>query len=89
MPRTLGLKLDLQGRLLMQFIDYLEGCGAETVTTEAAIPWATAPGHASPVCTGCVSASPGASACTSISSTLAARFEPAEVACGRRNRRTC
>jgi integrase len=49
MRRALGFKLGLQGRLLMQFIDYLEGCGLETVTAEAAMAWATAPTNASPV----------------------------------------
>ena len=48
MRRALGFKLGLQGRLLMQFVDYLEGCGLETVTAEAAIAWATAPSGASP-----------------------------------------
>ena len=49
MRRALGFKLGLQGRLLMQFIDYLEDCGLETVTAEAAMAWATAPGGATPV----------------------------------------
>lgn len=49
MRRALGFKLGMQGRLLLQFVDYLEGCGLETVTTEAAMVWATAPSGASPV----------------------------------------
>lgn len=49
MRRALGFKLGLQGRLLMQFVDYLEGRGLETVTAEAAMAWATAPPNASPV----------------------------------------
>jgi len=49
MRRALGFKLGMQGRLLLQFVDYLEGCGLETVTTDAAMTWATAPNGASPV----------------------------------------
>jgi len=49
MRRALGFKLGMQGRLLMQFVDHLERCGLETVTTEAAIAWATAPTGASAV----------------------------------------
>jgi integrase/recombinase XerD len=49
MRRALGFKLGLQGRLLMQFIGYLEDCGLETVTAEAAMAWATAPGGATAV----------------------------------------
>lgn len=49
MRRALGFKLGLQGRLLMQFVDHLERCGLETVTTEAAMAWATAPIGAAPV----------------------------------------
>ena len=49
MRRALGFKLGLQGRLLMQFIDYLEGLGLETVTAQAAMAWASAPAGASPV----------------------------------------
>ena len=47
--RALGFKLGMQGRLLIQFVDHLERCGLETVTTEAAIVWATAPTGASAV----------------------------------------
>ena len=42
--RALGFKLLIQGRLLEQFVDYLEDRGLETVTAEAAIAWASAPG---------------------------------------------
>jgi len=48
MRRALGFKLGMQGKLLLQFIDYLEDCGLETVTTESALAWATAPSGASP-----------------------------------------
>jgi integrase/recombinase XerD len=46
--RALGFKLRLQGRLLWQFVDYLEGRGLETITVDAAIAWASAP-RTSPV----------------------------------------
>ena len=46
--RSLGFKLGLQGHLLMQFIDHLECADLETVTTEAAMQWATAPSGATP-----------------------------------------
>ena len=49
MRRALGFKLGMQGHLLLQFIDYLEGCGLETVTTDAAVAWATSPTDASSV----------------------------------------
>jgi len=48
MRRALGFKLNLHGRLLLQFVDYLEDCGLETVTAEAAMAWATAPVGATP-----------------------------------------
>jgi hypothetical protein len=44
--RALGYKLDRQGRQLLQFIAYLDGVGATTVTTEHAIGWATQPAGA-------------------------------------------
>jgi integrase/recombinase XerD len=47
--RALGFKLGLQGRLLTQFVGYLERCHLATVTTEAAMAWATEPAGASPV----------------------------------------
>jgi integrase/recombinase XerD len=40
MRRTLGFKLDTQGRQLMSFIGYCEARGAERVTTEFALAWA-------------------------------------------------
>ena len=43
MRRSLGYKLDGDGRLLMKFIGYLEDHGHGTVTTEAAMSWAAAP----------------------------------------------
>ncbi|MGH3260621.1 MAG: tyrosine-type recombinase/integrase, partial [Trebonia sp.] len=49
MRRALGFKLRMQGRLLMQFVDYLESRDLETVTTEAAIAWASAPADATQV----------------------------------------
>lgn len=47
MRRALGFKLGMQGRLLLQFVEHLDHCGLETVTTEAAMAWATAPTGAS------------------------------------------
>jgi hypothetical protein len=41
--RTLGYKLDRQGRQLLQFIAYLHRAGVTTVTIEHAIGWATLP----------------------------------------------
>jgi integrase len=46
--RSLGFKLDRAGRLLAQFIAYCEAVGAETVTTELALSWATLPEGGSP-----------------------------------------
>jgi len=46
--RSLGFKLRMQGRLLMDFVDYLEQAQSETVTTDAAVEWATQPTGASP-----------------------------------------
>ena len=40
MRRTLGFKLDTQGRQLMSFIGYCEARGAERITTEFALAWA-------------------------------------------------
>ncbi|MDK1097783.1 MAG: integrase, partial [Actinomycetota bacterium] len=39
--RSLGYKLVRGGQVLAEFVDYLEGCGVETVTVEAAVAWAT------------------------------------------------
>jgi integrase len=46
MRRSLGYKLGGHGRLLMKFIGYLEDHGHGTVTTQAALAWATAPASA-------------------------------------------
>lgn len=47
--RALGFKLETAGRLLPQFLDYLESVGAETITTEHALRWATLPSDANPI----------------------------------------
>jgi integrase/recombinase XerD len=44
--RALGYKLDRQGRQLLQFVAYLDGVGATTVTIEHAIGWAILPAGA-------------------------------------------
>jgi integrase/recombinase XerD len=44
--RALGYKLDRQGRQLLQFVAYLDGIGASTVTIEHALGWATLPADA-------------------------------------------
>jgi len=41
--RSLGFKLEDHGRLLPQFIDYLDQCGVTTLTVETALAWATKP----------------------------------------------
>ncbi len=46
--RALGYKLVDHGRLLPDFVDYLEASGASTVTVEAALAWATRPQSAQP-----------------------------------------
>ena len=38
-PRTLGFKLIDHGRLVVQFVDYLEDVGAAVITTEQALAW--------------------------------------------------
>lgn len=48
MRRAVGFKLEAQGRLLPQFVAYLDDSGAETVTVEAALAWAVNPGAAQP-----------------------------------------
>jgi len=45
--RALGLKLKNAGRLLGQFVDYLEARGINTVTTQYAFAWASLPAEAS------------------------------------------
>ena len=47
--RALGFKLERAGELLSRFIDYLESVGADTVTVEHAVCWATSPVDAKPV----------------------------------------
>ncbi len=39
--RSLGYKLERAGRVLANFVDYLEATGTEVVTVEAAVVWAT------------------------------------------------
>jgi integrase/recombinase XerD len=46
--RAMGYKLHAAGRLLGQFVDYLEERGADTITTEDALAWAMLPAEASP-----------------------------------------
>jgi integrase/recombinase XerD len=41
--RGLGYRLQHAGRVLLDFVGYLEAAGAETVTTELALEWATRP----------------------------------------------
>lgn len=43
--RSLGYKLERAGRLLPQFIDYLEEVDAATITVEHALAWSTLPGN--------------------------------------------
>ena len=47
--RALGFKLRGHDRLLSEFLDHLEASGATTVTTAAAVAWATAPAEVSAV----------------------------------------
>jgi integrase/recombinase XerD len=47
--RALGFKMENAGRLLPQFLEYLESVGAETITTEQAVRWSTLPSAANPV----------------------------------------
>jgi integrase len=46
--RSLGFKLTAYGRLLTDFVAYLEASGTTTVTTAAAVAWAVQPKDASP-----------------------------------------
>src|SRR4051812_4022440 len=46
--RALGFKLAENGRLLPDFVAYLEAAGASTVTTELAVAWATQPTGCTP-----------------------------------------
>ncbi len=46
--RSLGFKLEDPGRVLPQFVVFLEAHGAETITTELAITWAQLPQEVQP-----------------------------------------
>jgi integrase len=48
MRRALGYKLEGPGRQLERFVSYLEQTGAQTVTIENAVAWATLPAGADP-----------------------------------------
>ena len=41
--RALGFKLERAGLLLADFVAHLEANGTDTITTEAALAWATLP----------------------------------------------
>lgn len=41
--RALGYKLERAGKLLPQYLDYLDACGERLVTIENALAWATLP----------------------------------------------
>ena len=45
--RSMGFKLERAGNLLAQFVDYCDSVGAEVVTTDLALAWATLPANAS------------------------------------------
>jgi integrase/recombinase XerD len=47
--RALGFKLRGHDRLLTDFLDHLDGCGATSITVGVAVAWATAPADVSPV----------------------------------------
>ena len=46
--RALGFKLESAGRLLGQFVDYLQTRGVDTITTDDALVWASLPAAACP-----------------------------------------
>ena len=46
--RALGYTLRLPGRLLRRFVEFAEQEGANYITTELALTWATQPTHAQP-----------------------------------------
>jgi integrase/recombinase XerD len=46
--RGLGFKLKQDGRLLSQFVSFLDGQGASHITTELSLRWAVKPGNAQP-----------------------------------------
>lgn len=47
--RALGFKLISEGKLLASFVSYMEAAGAERITVEHAVRWATLPRPAKPV----------------------------------------
>lgn len=47
--RALGFKLAFLGRVLPQFVRYLQAAGASTVTVELAVAWAGLPAHLQPI----------------------------------------
>lgn len=47
--RALGFKLVFLGRVLPQFVRYLQDAGASTVTVELAVAWAGLPAHLQPI----------------------------------------
>lgn len=47
--RALGFKLEREGQVLPQFVDYLQAAGASTITTERAIAWAQLPTGVDPI----------------------------------------
>ena len=46
--RSLGFKLSVYGRLLGDFVDYMDAAGATTVTIDVAVAWAVLPKNATP-----------------------------------------
>jgi integrase len=48
--RALGYKLTKDGRALRRFVEFLEARGAERVTIELALDWATMPENGTPAC---------------------------------------
>jgi integrase len=49
MRRTLGFKLEREGRLLPQFVGYLDSVGTTVITIDAVLAWATRPKDAAAV----------------------------------------
>lgn len=47
--RALGFKLEREGQVLPQFVDYLQAAGASTITTDLAIAWAQLPTGVQPI----------------------------------------
>ena len=47
--RALGFKLERAGRMLPQFVAWLDAAGARTITVELALAWARQPGGAHPI----------------------------------------